>query len=262
MTRRTRHIVPARPTRQRRADAGYAMAVLLVGLVIMSVMLTVAMPVWHQMMQREKEEELIFRGTQYARAVGLFQRKYAGGFPPSVDVLVQQKFLRKKYKDPMVADGEFQLIPPGAMQAGQTGPSLPTTAASRPGQTSSFQASSGTSRPTQTGLGGLSAGVAGLIGVMSKSTDKSIRIYNGRDHYNEWVFVFTGSAGRGGAIGPGGRGQGPGGRGGRGGQGGPGGDIFGPPGPGGRGLGGFGPGQGGFAPPQFPPPGRGGRGGQ
>jgi type II secretory pathway pseudopilin PulG len=188
------------------------MAVLLVGLAVMSIMLTVAMPVWHQMMQREKEEELIFRGTQYARAVGLFQRKYAGGFPASIDVLVQQKFLRKKYKDPMVADGEFQLIPAAAMQAGQAGPSLSTTTTtSRTGQTS-FQISSGSSRTTQTGFGGQTVVAGGLIGVMSKSTDKSIKIYNGRDHYNEWLFVYTAPAGRG-VIGPGGRGgrgQGPG----------------------------------------------------
>jgi len=274
VTRRSRHIVPAwqEPARRRRADAGYAMAVLLVGLAVMSIMLTVAMPVWHQMMQREKEEELIFRGRQYARAVGLFQRKYAGGFPASIDVLVQQKFLRKKYKDPMVEDGEFQLIPAGAMQAGQAGPSLSTTSTtSRTGQTS-FQISSGSSRTTQTGFGGQTVVAGGLIGVMSKSTDKSIKIYNGRDHYNQWLFVYTAPAGRG-VIGPGGRGQGPGqgqgpgGRG-RGDQPGPGGDIFGPTGPGrgqgGRGRGGVGPGnQGGFDPTQFPPPGRGrGRGGQ
>jgi Tfp pilus assembly protein FimT len=79
VTRPSRHIVFAGPTRRPNGDAGYAMAVLLVGLAIMSVMLTVAMPVWHQTAQREKEEELIFRGNQYARAVGLFQRKYAGG---------------------------------------------------------------------------------------------------------------------------------------------------------------------------------------
>src|SRR5436189_185607 len=60
------------------AGDGYAMAALLVGLGIMAVMMTVAMPVWKQMAQREKEAELVFRGQQYARAVGLFQRQNHG----------------------------------------------------------------------------------------------------------------------------------------------------------------------------------------
>jgi type II secretory pathway pseudopilin PulG len=82
-------------------DGGYAMAVLLVVMGVMAVMLTVVMPVWKQMGQREKEAELVFRGEQYARAIGLFQKKYANAFPPNLDVLVEQKFLRKKYKDPI-----------------------------------------------------------------------------------------------------------------------------------------------------------------
>ena len=85
---------------RRSPDAGYAMAALLVGITIMAVMMTVAMPVWKQMVQREKEEELVFRGEQIAHSIGMFQRKFANAYPPSIDVLVEQKFLRKKYKDP------------------------------------------------------------------------------------------------------------------------------------------------------------------
>ncbi len=40
------------------------------------------------MATREKEAELIFRGNQYARAIGLFQRKFANTSPPTIDVLV------------------------------------------------------------------------------------------------------------------------------------------------------------------------------
>ena len=86
---------------------GYAMVVLIVGLSIMAVMMTAAMPVWKQIAQREKEAELVFRGEQYARAIGLFQRKNGPGtLPPSFDVLVEQRFLRKKFKDP-ITDDEF-----------------------------------------------------------------------------------------------------------------------------------------------------------
>src|SRR5215831_10500184 len=88
----------------RPAAHGYAMAALLVAMSIMAVMMTVAMPVWKQIAQREKEEELIFRGTQYAHAIGLFQRKFANASPPTLNVLVEQKFLRRKYKDPITND--------------------------------------------------------------------------------------------------------------------------------------------------------------
>src|SRR6185295_19638270 len=84
---------------------GYAMVVLIVGLSVMAVMMTAAMPVWKQITQREKEAELVFRGEQYARAIGLFQRKNGPGtLPPSFDVLVEQRFLRKKFKDPITGD--------------------------------------------------------------------------------------------------------------------------------------------------------------
>ena len=97
-------------------SAGYAMAALLVAIAVMTVMLSVAMPVWRHEMQREREAELVFRGEQYVRAIDLFQRKYAGALPPTVDLLVTERFLRKKYKDPMTEDGEFRIVAAGAQQ--------------------------------------------------------------------------------------------------------------------------------------------------
>src|SRR5436309_12143342 len=89
---------------------GYAMAALLVSLSVMAVLMTAVMPVWKQAAQREKEAELVFRGQQYVHAIQLFQRKTGPGtYPPSVDFLVQQKFLRKKYKDP-ITNGDFVLV--------------------------------------------------------------------------------------------------------------------------------------------------------
>ena len=84
---------------------------------IMAIMMTVVMPVWKQAAQREKEEELIFRGQQYAHAIGLFQRKFANAFPPNIDVLVEQRFLRKKFKDPITND-DFLPLPARRRRAG------------------------------------------------------------------------------------------------------------------------------------------------
>src|SRR6267142_1884239 len=93
-----------------RSNDGFAMAALLAAMTVMAIFLAMALPAWRTATQREKETELIFRGQQYARAIVLFQRKYANTFPPNVDILLNEHFLRKKYKDPMTEDGEFQVI--------------------------------------------------------------------------------------------------------------------------------------------------------
>jgi len=71
--------------------------------------MTAAAPYLTTQIKRDREIEMIHRGEQYARAIGLFQRKFANAAPPNIDVLVEQRFLRKKYKDPITND-DFQLI--------------------------------------------------------------------------------------------------------------------------------------------------------
>src|SRR5688572_7865401 len=176
-------------TRRQNGDGGFAMAALLVALSVMSVMATVAMPVWKQMAQREKEEEFIFRGRQYARAVELFQRKMPGALPPNVDILIDQKFLRKKYKDPITND-DFVLLSPSQAAIGTATPgastgATPTTATpgrgdpagrGQPQPAGRGQATSGRGQtPTLSGRGSSTPGGVqeGIIGVTSKSKDRS-----------------------------------------------------------------------------------------
>jgi type II secretory pathway pseudopilin PulG len=255
-------------------DRGYAMAALLVGMSVMAIMLSVAMPAWRTAVQREREAELIFRGEQYAHAIELFSRRN-GGFPPSLDVLEKGRFICKLYKDPMTGEGDFQPVYVGQAIAGQpvvpgqagrgaVGGGPAGAASGRMGQTPT---AGGRGAPAAAQFPGVRAGqppggVAGqpgttigagpIIGVVSKSPAESLRLYNGRGHYNEWAFVAIVTTTQPGA--PGG-GQNPGaGRGGRGagqdapGRGNPGGlgQRRGepPPGRGGPGRGGPGPGRG------------------
>jgi type II secretory pathway pseudopilin PulG len=188
----------------RNPQAGYAMAVLLVGIAVMTIMLSVAMPVWHQQVQREKEAELIFRGEQYAHAIVLFQHKYGAALPPNVDVLVEQKFLRKKYKDP-ITGGDFQPIYQATASQPGTVPGQTTGGAA--GQPRAGSApSAGSGRPSGDITGTTPQG--GLIGVVSKSTAAAIRLYNGFDHYNQWAFLYTQVAPVGGPGAVGGQGGG------------------------------------------------------
>jgi type II secretory pathway pseudopilin PulG len=180
-------------------NRGYAMAALLVGMSVMAVLMGALLPVWTTMATREKEAELMFRGNQYARAIGLFQRKFANTPPPTIDILVEQRFLRKKYKDPITNDdfqplyANQQLAMPGGPggQSGQQG-TQPSTGPA-PGRTL-----------IQPGFGATGATAAGgIIGVTSKSKETSLRVFNGRTRYNEWAFVHVQTSQRPGQPGPG-----------------------------------------------------------
>jgi type II secretory pathway pseudopilin PulG len=196
---------------------GYAMVVLLISLSIMAIMMTVVMPVWRQTAQREKEAELVFRGEQYARAINLLQRKSVGALPPSIDFLVDQKVLRKKFKDPITNDDFAPVLlsvaaPQGGAPGTQRGGAPPggPQGSARGGAAPTPGAASGSTPGSPTG--------AGITGVTSKSKETSIRLYKGRNHYNEWIFVYTppaaapgppGAPGTGGPRGGGPRGGGP-----------------------------------------------------
>jgi type II secretory pathway pseudopilin PulG len=229
---------------------GYAMAALLVSIAVMTLLMSVAMPVWRTQAQREKEAELVFRGEQIARGINLYTRKMGGGnFPPSIDVLVQGRFLRKKYKDPMTENGEWDLILAGSALPGQGGaPQQQSPGRGRIGGPSTgLSAPPSANRPPASGLSGApgrqgqnsspfgqTAGgqspspfgqtAGGLMGVRSKSKETAFRIYKGGGtHYNEWQFLFSSVSNRPGVPGgqgvpglptrpgaPGGRGVGPG----------------------------------------------------
>jgi type II secretory pathway pseudopilin PulG len=106
--------------RRSSSDAGHAAAALLVAVSAAGIVLGAALPVWRHAAQREKEAELVFRGEQYARAIRLYSRQARGALPPGIDILVHRRFLRKRYADPMVADGRFVPILSGQGVAGVT----------------------------------------------------------------------------------------------------------------------------------------------
>jgi hypothetical protein len=188
------------------------MAALLVGMAVMAIMLGVALPVWRTAVQREREAELVFRGEQYANAIALFQRR-TGGYPQTLDQLEKTRAIRKLYKDP-ITGGDFQPVFVGQMiggapvvpgQQGRGGRGQPparagTVAAPVVGRGQPPAARGAAPSPfTGGGVGqtGLGIGQTGtpaagpIIGVVSRSTADSLRIYNGRGKYNEWAFVAT-----------------------------------------------------------------------
>lgn len=147
-------------------QSGYAMAALLVGLSVMSIIMSVALPVWNTAAKREREAELVWRADQYANAIRLYMNKNGGAnnFPPSIDVLVQGRYLRKKYKDPITND-EFDVVRVGE----------PIAPAPR-----------GTG-PLPGGRGTVGGGA--IMGVRSKSTQAPLRVVAGGATYRDWIFM-------------------------------------------------------------------------
>jgi hypothetical protein len=99
----------------RRGESGYAL--LFVIFLVASIMLFAAAANPNALTQgrRQKEEEMIWRGNQYVRAVSLFYRKN-GRYPQNLEELAKPNaanvhFLRKAYAEPMnSADGSWRLI--------------------------------------------------------------------------------------------------------------------------------------------------------
>ena len=197
-----------------RKDDGYVLFGIAIGLVILGIAMTAAVPLWQKVVQREREKELIFRGYQYMQAIELYQKKFPGAYPPNVDVLVEQKFLRKVYKDPFSEDGEgdfryIRQLSPELQQAAQRQQEQAAEAAGitrtnrsqaelrTPGQRTPGPRGA-TRSPTggrfQSAIGrqsfGSEQGLGGIVGVASSSEEETFYKVPGKTAYKDWLFVY------------------------------------------------------------------------
>jgi type II secretory pathway pseudopilin PulG len=182
------------------------MVMLIMSITVLSIMLTAALPRWSEIIQRDKEEELISRGWQYVEAIRVFQKRFQR-YPTTLDELVKVKprCIRQLWKDPMTADGQFvpiflgqggQLTPiPGLGQPGLgTNPGQPPPGnglnPSQPGQPDQPGQPGQPGQPPGNGLDPNNPQIAAgpIVGVHSRSTQKSLLVFFGHEHYNEWEF--------------------------------------------------------------------------
>lgn len=155
---------------------GVTLLVVLVAVVVLGLGAGIAGRTWSSLLQQEREEELLFRGDQYRRAIASFyQVKHGnaqGMYPSKLEDLLKdprslqtRRHLRRLYKDPFSGD-EFNLL----RQAGTI-----------TGLTSTTQA-----------LGGIS-GVASTSNLKPFKVDGFAKIYEtfrGAESYSQWQFVF------------------------------------------------------------------------
>ena len=102
-------------TSKRKNETGYLLLSVMLLITVMLIMLSVEAPRIAQQIQREKEEELVHRGEQYAIAIRKFFHKN-GNYPTSIEQLEDTnhiRYLRKRYKDPFTGETDWKLIHAG-----------------------------------------------------------------------------------------------------------------------------------------------------
>ena len=102
------------PTTRRSEEAGYTLLMVVFMVATMMILAMAAAPNLLTDGRREKEADMVWRGQQYARAIGLYYKKF-GKYPTKVEDLTRQtngvRFLRQAYTDPMNKDdGSWRFI--------------------------------------------------------------------------------------------------------------------------------------------------------
>src|SRR5215831_757735 len=142
-----------------RRQKGYMLLGVMVLVTLLLVGMAAVLPRLTQQIKREKEEELIHRGEEYAMAIKRYYHASHGLYPVSLDQLEStnnMRFLRKRFKDPMTKDGEFKLVHLGEAQIKL---SLPPNPGPVPNGQASTLGLSGTPTPTPSpSSGGMSGG--------------------------------------------------------------------------------------------------------
>src|SRR5271166_6859296 len=140
--------IPIGTTRHRRESGAMLLAVLFMMAIMVIVALAVA-PSFIQQAKRDREAEMIHRGTEYARAVKKYYKKF-GRYPANLEQLEntnQIRFLRKRYKDPLTKDGKWKVLTYGDIQTllNSNAPGTPAAALGAQGQGALGQPSAVTS---------------------------------------------------------------------------------------------------------------------
>lgn len=125
--------------------------------------------VWDMEIRREMEQELIFRGKQYAYAIEKYYKKNASPLK-DFDILLEKRFIRKLYIDPLSETGEWNIVMKSST-GGSSGSKLLVV-------------------PEELLPSYLSN--AKIIGVCSTADDVGYYEYRTKKNYNEWAF-YTGA---------------------------------------------------------------------
>jgi len=211
---------------EKRIEKGYALIGLMAVMMFAMILTTATAPTLRQEMQREKEEEMLWRGQQVAMGIKQYRLARGGTFPTDINELVKvtevngvrKRFLRPSALcDPMTpctGESNWRLVHPGdplpmelltAISNSQEKSVLPIApqgiqelaryaqmgSVNLPGKPADTQLD-GNIGPVEN-TDGNSGSISGeqkapIIGVVSKKSDKMFRSYFGIDQYDHALF--------------------------------------------------------------------------
>lgn len=101
---------------KRARAGGFTYIGLLILVAMIGVALTLVSEMWITAQKRDKEQELLFVGNQFRRALAMY-RANGGGYPRELQDLIKdprvpgvRRYLRKIYRDPITGDPEWGLL--------------------------------------------------------------------------------------------------------------------------------------------------------
>jgi type II secretory pathway pseudopilin PulG len=168
-----------------RTQRGFTLVAIVIGIAILTILTAAVAPAISVIMQRDREDELIFRGKQYARGITLFQRRY-GRLPTTLKEMYENRprTLRKLWKEPMCGCDDWYLIVQGTPDALPIG--IPGQTQTNPGAGAPPTPTPG---PQPFGGPGQTKNVGPIIGVRSKVKRQSLQEWRGQRSYDQWRFI-------------------------------------------------------------------------
>jgi type II secretory pathway pseudopilin PulG len=157
-------------------QAGYNLVAVVMLITVMSILVAAVLPLWSSQIRRDKEEELISRGLQYAEAIRVFQRRF-GRLPVRLEELVEvePRSIRRLWTDPMTGEMDwvriFEGVPPGGFPVDpETGePMTDPDGDGVPGE-------------------GETTYVGPIRGVRSRVSEEGFQVFLDQTNYSQWEF--------------------------------------------------------------------------
>lgn len=179
---------------RRRRARGYNLVAVVMLVTVLNVLVAAALPLWSTAIRRDKEEELISRGLQYAEAIRVFQKRF-GRLPNRLQELleVEPRSIRQLWEDPITGDKRWRLIVDGMGTPMQPGgqPLVPGQGPGGgldPAEPPPEPIGGGDEEAKEGGFGAVPLPTGPIRGVKSLSDEESLKLFFGKSRYREWEF--------------------------------------------------------------------------
>ncbi len=166
-------------------EKGYILVATIVMTVILSISMAYLTEKWESVVKREKENELLFRGQQYASAIRRFYLSHKR-YPFKLEELVttNPRCIRRLYKNPFDKEGEWKLIYLSDLASGKV--------YKKSGNKSQTEDNTPNPQPVSSIFpksSGNTVGVGQIVGVYCDSKDRPFKDYMKGETYSDWKFI-------------------------------------------------------------------------